>query len=73
MGQRYRRMGDQKLWPDLTLNEEFSKDRSLSQKLKMKICKLGDVCQQISLLKRITNGGLGPKLQLLGIFFCNFL
>ena len=35
------------------------------QKLKMKICKLGDVCKQTSLLKRITVGGLGPKLQLL--------
>ena len=61
-------MGDQKPWPGLALNEEFSKDRSLNQKLKMKIYKLGDVCKQTSVLKRITDGGLGPKPQLLGIF-----
>ena len=61
MGQRYRRMYDQKPLPGLALNEEFLKGKSLNQKLKMKICKLGDVCKQISLLKRITDGGLGPK------------
>ena len=73
MGQRYRRMYDQKPWPGLALNKKFSKGKSLNQKLKMKICKLGDVCKQTSLLKRITDGGLGPKPQLLGNFFCNFL
>ena len=61
LGQRYRRMYDQKPWPGLALNEEFSKGKSLNQKLKMKICKLGDVCKQTSLFKRITDGGLGPK------------
>ena len=35
----------------------------------MKICKLGDVCKQTSLLKRITHEGLGPKPQVLGNFF----
>ena len=69
VGQRYRRMYDQKPWPGLALNEEFSKGRSLNQKLKVKICKLGDVCKQNSLLKRITDEGLGPKPQLLGNFF----
>ena len=68
MGQRYRRMYDQKPWPGLALNEEFSKERSLNQKLKMKICKLGDVCKQTSLLKRITDGGLGPKPSYLAMF-----
>ena len=71
-GQRYRRMYDQKPWPGLALNEEFSKGRALKPKV-MKIRKLGDVCKQTSLLKRIPDGGLGPKPQLLGNFFCNFL
>ena len=72
MGQRYCRMYDQKPWPDLALNEEFSKARSLNQNLKMKICKLGDGCTQTSLLKRITDGGLGPKPLLLGNCFAIF-
>ena len=72
MGQRYRRMYYQKPWPGLALNEEFSIGRSLNQKLKMKLCKLRDVCKQTSLLKRITDGGLGPKPQLLGNFFAVF-
>ena len=72
MGQSYRRMYDQKPWPGLALNEEFSKGRSLNQKLKMKICKLGDVCKQTNLLKRITDEGLGPNRQLLGNFFAIF-
>ena len=38
----------------------------------MKIYKLGDVCKQTSLLKRITDGGLRPKPQLLGKFFAFF-
>ena len=66
-------MYDQKPWPGLALNEEFSKGRALkNQKLKMKKCKLVDVCKQTSLLKRITDGGLGPKPQLLGNFFTIF-
>ena len=71
MGQRYRRMYDQKLWPGLALNEEFLKGRALKPRV-MKICKLGDVCKQTSLLKRITDGGLGLKAQLLGNFFAMF-
>ena len=35
----------------------------------MKICELVNVCNQTSLLKRVTDGGLGPKPQLLGSFF----
>ena len=65
-------MYDQKPRPGLALNEEFSKGRSLNQKLKMKICKLGDVCKQTRLLKRITDGGLEPKPQLLGNFCAIF-
>ena len=38
----------------------------------MKICKLGDMCKQTSLLQRITDGSLGPKPQLLGNFFAIF-
>ena len=68
MGQRYRRMYDQKPWPGLALNEEFSKGRSLNQKIKMKICKLVHVCKQTSLLKRITDGGLGRSPSCLAIF-----
>ena len=55
------------------LTKSFQKGERLNQKLKMKICKLGDVCKQTSLLKRITDGSLGPKPQLLGNFFCIFL
>ena len=55
VGQRYRRMYDQKPWPCLALNEEFSKGRAL--KPKVKNVKLGDVCKQTSLLKHITDGG----------------
>ena len=54
------------------LTKSFQNGESLNQKLKMKICKLGDVCKQTSLLKRITDGGLGPKSQLLGNFFAIF-
>ena len=43
------------------LTKSFQKGERLNQKLKMKICKLGGVCKQTSLLKRITDGGLGPK------------
>ena len=54
------------------LTKSFQKGERLNQKLKIKICKLGDVCKQTSLLKRITDGGLGVKPQLLGIFFAFF-
>ena len=37
------------------LMKSFQKRERLSHKLKMKICKLGDVCKQSSLLKRITD------------------
>ena len=43
----------------------FQEGERLNQKLKMKICKLGNVCKQTSLLKHITNGGLEPNPQLL--------
>ena len=54
------------------LTKSFQMGERLNQKLKMKVCKLGDVCKQTSLLKRITDGGLGPKPQLLGNFFALF-
>ena len=34
MGQRYRRMEDQKSWPGLALNQEFSKGRGFKPKVK---------------------------------------
>ena len=49
--------------------KSFRKEERLIQKLNIKICKLGDVCKKTSLLKRFTDGGLGPKPQLLGNFF----
>ena len=33
VGQRYRRMEDQKPWPGLALNREFSKGRGLKPKV----------------------------------------
>ena len=33
MGQRYRRIEDQKAWPGLALNREFSKGRGLKPKV----------------------------------------
>ena len=54
------------------LTKSFQKGERLNQKLKMKIRKLGDVCKQTSLLKGITDGGLGPKSQLLGNVFAIF-
>ena len=72
MGQRYRGIYDQKPCLVWHLTKRFQKGERLNQKLKMKICKLGDVCKQTSLLKRITDGGLGPKPQLLGNFFAFF-
>ena len=54
------------------LAKSFEKGERLNQKLKMKICKMGDVCKQTSLLKCITDGNLGPKPQLLGNFFAIF-
>ena len=41
MGQRCRRMEDQKLWPGLALNQNFAKARGLKQKLKSKDFKIG--------------------------------
>ena len=54
------------------LTKSFQKGERLNQKLKMKTCKLEGVCKQTSLLKRITDGGLGPKPQLLGNVFAIF-
>ena len=41
MGQRYRRIYDQKTWPGLELNEEFSKRRALKPKVKNENMKIG--------------------------------
>ena len=72
MRQRYRGMKDQKPWPGLA-PESFPKGGGLNQKLQMKISKLGDLCKQTSLLKRITDGNLGIKLPVAGRFFRIFL
>ena len=34
VGQRYRKMEDQKPWPGLALNQEFARGRELKPKLK---------------------------------------
>ena len=51
------------------LTKSFQKGERLNQKLKMKICRLGDVCKQTSLLKRVTDGGWGRSPSCLAIFF----
>ena len=33
MGQRYRRIEDQKPWPDLARNQDFAKERGLKPKV----------------------------------------
>ena len=45
MGKRYRTMEDQKPWPSVALNQEFSRGIG---KPKLKISKLGDECNQTS-------------------------
>ena len=45
MGQRYRRMEDQKAWPDLALNRVFSEERELETKVRNEKSKLGDLCK----------------------------
>ena len=49
MGQRYRRMEDQKSGPGLSYNLEFAKGKDLNQKLKRfpKLSKLGDVVSKL--------------------------
>ena len=41
MGQRYRRMEDQKSWPGLALNQEFSKGRGFKPKVKNENIQIG--------------------------------
>ena len=55
------------------LTESFPKGEGLKQKLQMKISKLGDLCEQTSLLKRITDGNLGMKPLVAGRFFRIFM
>ena len=50
------------------LTKSFQKGERLNQKLNIKICKLGDVCMQTRLLKRVTDGGLGRSPGCLAIF-----
>ena len=46
VGQRYRRMKDQKPWPGLALKREFSKGRGLKAKVTIEnIYELGDLCK----------------------------
>ena len=54
------------------LTKSFQKGKRLNPELNIKKCILGDVCKQTSLLKRITDGGLGPK-PAARQFFCIFL
>ena len=49
MGQRYRRMEDQKPWPGLACNLGFAKEKGLEPKVKklLKLSKLGDVVSKL--------------------------
>ena len=51
------------------LTKSFLKGDGWNQKLQMKISKLGDLCKQSSLFKRITDGYLGTKPPVVGRFF----
>ena len=70
--QRYRGMENQKPWPGLALIESFLKGVGLNQKLQTKISKLGDLCKQTSLFKRIIDGDLGTKPPIARRFFGNY-
>ena len=72
MEKRYRRIYDDQK-PGMVWHQEFSEGRSLNQKLKMKISKLGDVRKLTSLTQtyhRWRSGGEAPSRWAI---FCNFL
>ena len=52
------------------LTKSFQMGERLNQKLKIKVCKLGDVSKQTSLLNCITDGGLGAEAPAAWQFFC---
>ena len=60
MGQRYRRMEDQKSGPGLASNLDFAKGGRLEPKLKgfLKLSKLGDEVSKLVQTKRVTESGL---------------
>ena len=55
------------------LTKSFQKRERLNQKLKMKICKLGDVCKQTSLPNVSQIWRFGAEAPAAWQFFCNFL
>ena len=59
MGQRYRRMEDQKLGPGLTCNLDFAKEKGLEPNLKRfpKLSNLGDMVSKL-IPRRIIDVGL---------------
>ena len=73
MGQRYRKMEDQKQKPGLPCYQDFAKGgQDLNQNLISKNCKLGEMTSKLVSLKRITDSGLGAKPPAAGRFFVMF-
>ena len=64
MGQKYRRIEDQKPWPSLALNQNFAQRRGLKASLKVKTSELGNALSEVVSLKR--NGCLGAEPQAAG-------
>ena len=61
MGQRYRKIDDQKPWSVFSSNQDFVEERG--QEPKVKLSELGDALSKLVYLKRITDGGLGQSSQ----------
>ena len=61
MGQKYRKMEDQKSGPGLACNLDFATGKCLEPKVKNfpKLSKLGDVVSKLVYPKRITDWDLG--------------
>ena len=48
MGQRHRKVEDQKSWPGLVLNHDFGKGRGLKPQIELQKCvKAGDVSSKL--------------------------
>ena len=55
------------------LTKSFQKGERLNQKLKMSICKLGDVCKQSSLTQTYRRWRSGAEVRAAWQFFCDLL
>ena len=63
MGQRYRRMEDQKPGPDLARNQDFAEDLNQASKCFKKMCQLGKHSEQTGVTKMYhrRDSGLSPQ------------